>query len=125
MILKSQRCARFNRFYSKAEDIIEAVRAEIEAERLRKQKENATNQHLQPKKEGCGEQIPHKLPERTSAKVAEMFNTNEKYIKEASRIKRTYPEKYKEIQSGKKTITEVKKEEKEAIGKRTLIRKRG
>jgi hypothetical protein len=35
---------------------------------LRKQKENATNQHLQPKNEGCVVQIPHNPPERTSAK---------------------------------------------------------
>jgi hypothetical protein len=56
------------------------VRAEIEEERLRKLKEIGRKQHLQPKKEGCveqipqklqkansvcGEQIPHKQPERT------------------------------------------------------------
>jgi ABC-type uncharacterized transport system YnjBCD ATPase subunit len=70
MILKSQRCARFNRFYSKSEDIIEAVRAEVEEERRRKQAENAVNRFTKDENIACVPQMVHKLPERTTAKVA-------------------------------------------------------
>jgi hypothetical protein len=63
MIFKSQRCARFNRFYSKAQDIIEAVRAAIDEERRRKQA--ATQAITKGKGRLCVEQIPHKQPERT------------------------------------------------------------
>ena len=42
-----------------------------------------------------------------------MFNTSPTYIKDAKRLKATRPEAFEDVFSGKKTITEVKREEKE------------
>ena len=44
--------------------------------------------------------------------VANMFNTNSRYIYDAQRYKAEKPEVFNQIKSGQKTITEVKKEEK-------------
>ncbi|NCB47711.1 hypothetical protein EOM81_11925, partial [bacterium] len=63
--------------------------------------------------------IPELIPEQvkpiveTRAKLAEMFNTNPRYISEAQRLKETKPEVHKQVIRGEKTITEVKKEEKQ------------
>ena len=43
---------------------------------------------------------------RTSEKLADMFNTNEKYIREVAKIKQENPDALEDIRSGKKTITE-------------------
>lgn len=53
------------------------------------------------------------IPTRTAEKAAEMFNTNKQYIQDAKRLKATKPEAFKAVQSGEKTITQVKREEKE------------
>ena len=47
---------------------------------------------------------------RTSEKLADMFNTNEKYIREVAKIKQENPDALEDIRSGKKTITEHKRE---------------
>ena len=47
---------------------------------------------------------------RTSEKLASMFNTNQQYIKDIIRIKQENPEALEDIRSGKKTITEHKRE---------------
>jgi len=49
---------------------------------------------------------------RTSEKVAKAFNTNRTYLNEAKKLKTENPEAFKDIKEGKKTITEVKKEQK-------------
>jgi hypothetical protein len=54
-----------------------------------------------------------KLPNvETSEKLSEMFNTNNRYIKDVARIKQEDPEALDDIRSGSKTISEYKKEEK-------------
>ncbi len=92
-----------------AEEIMAAIAADVERERLRKQKEHAANQHSVP----SGNLLPEgtSLPtQETSVKAAAIFNTNKQYIKDAKRLKATRPEAFKAVQSGEKTITQVKKE---------------
>ena len=92
-----------------AEEIMAAIAADVERERLRKQKEHAANQHSVP----SGNKLPEgtSLPtQETSVKAAAIFNTNKQYIKDAKRLKATRPEAFKAVQSGEKTITQVKKE---------------
>lgn len=89
-----------------AEEIMAAIAEEVELERRKKQSE--TQSMIEP----MAEQIPPQAKyERESAtKTATIFNTNGNYIKAAKRLKATNPEAFKAVQSGEKTITQVKKE---------------
>jgi len=51
-----------------------------------------------------------KTNRETRTKLADAFGTNRQYINDAKKLKETSPELYQEVLSGKKTITEVKKE---------------
>jgi N6-adenosine-specific RNA methylase IME4 len=91
-----------------ADEIINTIKQQVENDRLRKQKANASNQFSEP----CVEQIPHKAIQRTTEILAQTFNTNSKYVSEAQRLKRDKPEIFEQLKSGEKTITEVQKDEK-------------
>ena len=61
-----------------------------------------------------GKLIPQSQEESKAAtKVAIAFNTNSTYVKDAKRLKTENPEAFEQIKSGEKTITEVKKVEKQ------------
>jgi N6-adenosine-specific RNA methylase IME4 len=98
---------------AEAEEMLSTIAAAVEAERLRKQKENAANQHTE-KTEPCVNKLPQptKQPERVTQKAAEIFNTNRTYISEAQKLKEEKPEVFEQVKRGEKTITEVKKEAK-------------
>jgi len=53
-----------------------------------------------------------KTNRETRTKLADAFGTNRQYISDVKKLKESSPELYQEVLSGKKTITEVKKEEK-------------
>lgn len=93
-----------------AEEIINTIKTSVDAEKLRKQKENASNQFMEP----LGNIFPQPNPEtnKTASKVADLFNTNRIYINKAADLKENKPEIFEQVKSGEKTITEVKKEEK-------------
>ena len=55
------------------------------------------------------EQIPQ---QKTAEKLAGIFNTNERYVRDIAKIKQENPEAIEQIRSGEKTITEYKKEQK-------------
>jgi hypothetical protein len=98
-----------------ADELTEAVKADIEAERRRKQAESLTQTHAEKSNFVCAEQVPHystKKPVRAADVIAKMFNTNSKYIYEAKRLKNTAPEKFQQVLSGEKTITEILREKK-------------
>lgn len=52
---------------------------------------------------------------RTATKLAGMFNTNPTYVKEAKKQKSMNPERFAQMKSGEKTISEAKKEEKKEV----------
>jgi len=83
-----------------AEDIVNAIKTEAKE----RQVEGGKNKGL--------ELIPKAKKTHTSEKVAELFNTNEKYVREAEKYKTEMPEVFESIKQGEKTITEVKKEQK-------------
>lgn len=66
-----------------ADEIIAAIAAAVESEKLRKQKENAANQHTE-KAEPCGNKLPEPKtnPDKNKAtqKAAEIFNTNRHHL---------------------------------------------
>jgi len=63
-------------------------------------------------RETLGKKLPTVETGRTSEVMAEMFNTNNRYIKEVAKIKKENPADLDLIRSGSKTISEYKKEEK-------------
>jgi N6-adenosine-specific RNA methylase IME4 len=105
---------------AEADEMLRAIGEAVDAEKLRKQKENAANQHT-AEKLPCDNKLtqptkaiePQKQPERVTQKAAETFNTNRTYISEAIKLKEERPEVFEQVKNGEKTITEVKKEQKE------------
>lgn len=108
---------------NEAEEIIEAIEKDVEENRRKAQAETL-KESLSKKasSESLGEKIPpnykrdHKKHEqsKTRTKLAETFNTNPRYISDAKRLRKENPDAYEKVKSGKKTISEVKKEEKKA-----------
>ncbi len=61
------------------------------------------------------ERIPHKVvkrPVRATAIIAKFFDTNEKYIIVAKRLKLTDPEKFQQVRNGRLTIPQILRDEK-------------
>jgi DNA modification methylase len=92
-----------------AEDIIKVIKAEAKARQIASLKQNK-------KDDTVGQQIA----QRTNEVLADMFNTNKQYIKEATKLKAEEPEIYAEVQKGTKTITEAKKD----IRSKTIAKER-
>jgi hypothetical protein len=59
-----------------------------------------------------GNKFPE-VEERASQQIADIFNTNEKYIRDAEKLKTKNPEVFAQVKSGEKTLTKIKQEEKE------------
>jgi N6-adenosine-specific RNA methylase IME4 len=59
-----------------------------------------------------GKKFPEVDAGRTAERLAQIFNTNDRYIKDVARIKRENPEALNDIRNGRQTISEYKKEEK-------------
>jgi N6-adenosine-specific RNA methylase IME4 len=85
-----------------AEDIIESIRKEAR-ERMIAGK---------PNPEKLIAQGNNSEDTRTASVVADLFNTNSTYIKEAQRLKEQKPKLFEAVKNGEKTITEAKREEK-------------
>jgi len=50
---------------------------------------------------------------KTSEKVAQMFGTNRTYVNDATKLKKNNPGEFAKVKSGDKTLSQVKKEEKQ------------
>ena len=105
---------------AEADEMLKAISEAVEAEKLRKQSENAINRFTK-EPVACDNKLtqptklaePTKQPERVTQKAAEIFNTNRTYISEAIKLKEERPEVFEQVKNGEKTISEVKKEQKE------------
>lgn len=55
-----------------------------------------------------------KLPprEKSAVQAGKLFNVNEKYVREAKKLKETSPELFEEVRLGRKNFSEIKKEQK-------------
>ena len=82
-----------------AEDIMAAITEQIE--RDRRQKQAATQSRLSDKK------LPDRLPQRSTGKAAELFNTNRTYVSQAAKIKRAAPEVFEKVKAGKMTMQDA------------------
>ena len=90
----------------------------VEAEEIIKViKNEAKQRQIANLKQGSKNPVVELVPQRDEQKksdeiIANMFNTNSKYIQEATKFKKENPETFNEIKQGQKTITQAKKEEK-------------
>lgn len=91
-----------------ADDIFNRISERVEKERLKKQKENASNQHTEPSVKN----FTQPKPERTSQKIADTFNTNYRYVSDAKKLKEEEPEAFERIKSGETNFSQLKKEQK-------------
>lgn len=94
---------------AEAEDIMQAIREQVEAERRAKQAQNAVNQYTEP----SGKKLPQpKSPDstKTAAKAAELFNTNRTYVSQATKIKEQAPEIFEKVKAGRMTMQDARKE---------------
>lgn len=114
----------------KAEDLVAAIKTEIEKNRRIKQAETQSETKSgdtirqlivsQPEPTLFATSRPTKTakndtkkpPSKTDRTLAGMFHTNPTYINDVSRIKKDNPAVFEQILSGEKTITEAKREEK-------------
>lgn len=103
---------------AEADDIWELIEEKVEKEKLRKQKENASNRYTE--KVASVKKFTQAKPERTSERVAKIFNTNHSYVSVAKKYKKENTEVFEQIKSGEKTIPDIKKDEK----KQELIQKK-
>lgn len=107
----------------------------IEADEIvKKIKEAAREKQVQAGKdfgrgqEKVSQQIDEAIDEsqkeeiRSDEILADMFNTNRQYIHETRRLKKENPELFEKVKSGKKTLTQIKKEEKENEEKKETVK---
>lgn len=59
--------------------------------------------------------------EKSDDTIAEMFNTNREYVRQAEKLKAENPEQFEKVKSGEKTIAKIKNEEKNYEQKREKI----
>ncbi len=108
-----------------AEHIVEAIREAVEKERRQKQAETqATTKTSGAITELIPPQPINKRDNETRTKVANIFNTNERYVSEATKLKKESPETYEQVKAGNKTFSEVKKEQKQEKLKQAVIRRK-
>ena len=115
-----------------SESIYEEIRRATEEEAQKKRSENAVNRYTKEDSLGAGnlfpganypETEPDDYSSRATSKLANAFNTNSQYIKQAKRLKEQLPDQYKAIRTGEKSISEVEKERK-ILEKRAAIEER-
>jgi len=97
-----------------SEDIVKAIEESVEAERRKKISEQQTKSNSKSKSFQKVVLIPPSETKKEENKartiIAKTFNTNPRYISDAKKLKEENPEKFKQVKSGEKSITEVKKE---------------
>lgn len=101
------------------EDLIKAIREEVERERIEKQKANAVNRHTQKQVHEAENVLAsdNKLSEvrkdehanTTSTKIAKLFNTNRTYVNQAVKMKEQAPEVFERVKAGKMTMQDANK----------------
>jgi len=94
-----------------AEPLFNAIAEETEKERREKIAKTLSNTLLNNDR-GSSKKLDDPKPEKTTEKVAKIFNTNKTYVSQAKKLKSENPEMFKAAKSGEKTFSEIKKEEK-------------
>ena len=102
-----------------AKPIMAEIEAAVEEERREKisKRENVANQYT--KKEEMGELIPPSAKRdskqheesKTRTKLAKKFDTNPRYVSDAQKLEQENPDLFKDVLTGKKTLTKVKKQQ--------------
>lgn len=93
---------------AEADDLLAVIREQVEKERRDKQAESQSK---------TSEPIPQKIAgqpkndnsKETSAKAAELFNTNRTYVNQAVKMKTAAPEVFEKVKAGKMTMQDANK----------------
>lgn len=103
---------------AQAEEMLEVIRQAVEDARRERQAAAAAERE-RTDNGGFRPTLGNKLPEvvntdknKTTQKVAEIFNTNRTYVSDAIKLKASDPVKFEQVLKGEKTLPEVKKEAK-------------
>ena len=98
-----------------ADDIWDVLQEDIERERRKKQAEKiklTERDNTGKFKPVYDNKLTQTETERTTQRMADMFNTNRTYVSDAKKYRNDNPEIFEEIKRGDKNISEVKREEK-------------
>ena len=90
-----------------AEDLVEAIRKDVEKQRRVKQAETQTKKE-NPITQKIVEQVPRSQKE-AAQKTAELFNTNRTYVNQASKLKEQAPEVFEAVKAGTMRMTDGNK----------------
>lgn len=94
------------------EDLIKAIREEVERERRAKQAEELSKTHAAKLEGVCGKNLPQTNTRdefKTAHKVAQLFNTNRTYVNQAVKMKEQAPEVFERVKAGKMTMQDANK----------------
>lgn len=96
-----------------AEDLIEAIRKEVEKQRRVKVSENNGRKQSKNPESTTVQKIVPSSPKDTSKlashKTAELFNTNRTYVNQASKLKEQAPEVFEAVKAGTMRMTDGSK----------------
>jgi hypothetical protein len=91
-----------------AEDLIKAIREQVEKDRRKKQAEQLKKTHAGVSDKKLSKTSDeHK--EKTATKTAELFNTNRTYVNQAAKLKKEAPEVFKQVKAGTLRMTDAAK----------------
>lgn len=91
-----------------AEDLIEAIRKEVEKQRRAKQAETQAKKE-EPIGKKISPQVTSKEENKTAHKTAELFNTNRTYVNQATKLKEQAPEVFEAVKAGTMRMTDGSK----------------
>ena len=111
---------------AEADELWDVIVQQVEEERRKKIKKRQTLNNSNAKEKQTGELIPSSQKEKnkTRSKIAETFNTNERYVSDAKKYKQSNPDYFQAIKSGSKSITQIKQKEKQEKIKQEKDRRR-
>ena len=89
-----------------AEEILAVIAETVASPGRPKKSDEETTQFV--------EQFSDRNQRSSHAKAAELFNTNRTYINDAKKLRDAHPEQFEKIKSGTSTLTQAKREMKEA-----------
>jgi site-specific DNA-adenine methylase len=95
------------------DEIVKLVKERVERERREKiaQAQTIANSNSEKQtSEKIRSSAQESKPQKTSEILADMVGTNSRYVEDVTKLKTQAPEKFEQVKSGEKTITEVKKE---------------
>lgn len=94
---------------AEADDLIEAIRADVEKSRREKQAETLTDTLSGVSDKKLSQTQDDEHADTTATKVAELFNTNRTYVNKAIKLKKENPKQFDRVKSGEISMSKAGK----------------